>query len=145
MQESEGEDKSSTTTARKPYLKTNIIRVKLNFDDPDVVSRIVEDSLSVEIKDELLIYEPIFYFDPDATETTFEREIVKLDDGSLKETAETVAASSTGALAVFLGSNLILGIFLSFILTYLWGMINSLQIVTLTTLFTYVIAYTLCT
>ena len=53
----------------------------------------------------------------------------------MKETAETVAASSTGALAVFLGSNLILGIFLSFILTYLWGMINSLQIVTLTTLF----------
>ena len=51
------------------------------------------------------------------------------------EAVESVAASSSGALAVFLGSNLILGAFMSFILTYLWGMINALQIVTLTTLF----------
>ena len=36
---------------------------------------------------------------------------------------------------MFLGSNLILGIFLSFLLQYLWGLINALQVVVLTALF----------
>ena len=41
-----------------------------------------------------------------------------------------------GFLASFLGSNFILSIFLVGVIQYLWGLINTLQMITLTALFT---------
>ena len=51
--------------AEQNYLaptQTSLVRIKLEFNDPDIVSRTVKDSLKVEVKETLLSWEPGYRF-----------------------------------------------------------------------------------
>ena len=86
----------------------------------------------------------MFYSSPEAfQEVQFEDKLVlsaKLSvlppyDDDLLELVEMITKKTDNALKVFFSANIFLSFFMASLLQYLWGMINSLQIIVLTDLF----------
>jgi len=61
--------------------------------------------------------------------------VPKLKNAGMIATAKEVAKSATNFISSFIGTNLFLSIFSAGALQYLWGLINSLQMIVMTALF----------
>jgi len=67
---------------------------------------------------------------------TFSLPVPKLMDENYVEMVKVLVKSTESFLKTLFGTSLVLSIFLAVVLQYIWGMINTLQIIVLTCLFT---------
>ena len=114
------------------------IVLKLNFTNPLAVSTSSRDSIEFNIKrpqDFLVQTEdgnrPMQWKQEDAQVVL----VSQLGDAVSKELLESLNTAIEGTLGVFISSNFALTIFISGALQFLWGMVNALQMIVLSVLF----------
>ena len=85
--------------------------------------------------------EQAVYFDLNQSEFIKRRKLPELLNPSMVAATKALAAGANNSLMAFFSANAIFGIFSAYLLQYLWGMINALQMIVLTALFNVTIPF----
>ena len=111
------------------------INFDVKFTNPLYVSQDTNnlDQLEIEVTD--LFFDEILGFE-NTHPVFFTREIPPQVDEDLADTIETVVESAVQSVQFYFATDLVFSIFFGGLLSLLWGLINSLQMIVMTVLFT---------
>ena len=121
-------------------VEINKLFLKANFTSPALVSRDQKDRIVIEVQVEMFDLEPDFDVEFFELEQNFVeyKAIHKIEPyyaGKNKDEYSQLAQQAENALIAFFSANLVLSFFTAGLLQYLWGLINTLQLIMLTALF----------
>ena len=124
------------------FIEVESLQIRINFTEPTMVSRNAEDSLSINVKEEILSYDnrynrkQIISVDVNEEQALF-NETIRIDqimDPEQLQLIQMMIDTTESALLTFFSTNIFLSIPLAGVIQMMWTMINSLQVMMLASL-----------
>ena len=116
--------------------------MQLNFTLPDLVSRFSLDRIAIDVQKEMFEEEirglpehSILYLDQNREDFIFSRKVQPYVSSELVAQMQAITKGTENVLRSFFSANIAISFLSAGALQYLWGLINTLQMIVLTVLF----------